>query len=77
MIFKEKLDFVEKKVNEEFFHVLSKIKGLSLKTPRDSAIKYNAQPSFIGGGSLDHGLILKKLEEEGIIKIIRSYGEYE
>lgn len=72
----------EEKVNKEFLYVLDRIKELSLKTPANKPIDYWIEFLFAVPGvpmGKDQSMILEKLEEMEVLKIINpgGYGEYE
>ncbi|MFH1551639.1 MAG: hypothetical protein ABIC36_02060 [bacterium] len=56
---------------------MDNLKELTLKTPTGQPLKYKINTNFFASGRPmgdDERLMLQRLEEEGAIKIIRSYG---
>ena len=71
------MDKREAKVYKEYIHLMENIKELELKTPNEQLLIYKVNTSFVADGvpmAEDERLMLQKLEEEGAINIIKSYG---
>ncbi len=67
----------ENKIYKEYIWIMDNIKDIELRTPKGQYLLYKINKNSFSEGipaPNNERLILQKLEEEGAIKIINSYG---